>query len=226
MEVERGDNPPDFVLSHNNKKFSIELTGLFKSTKLKCLEQQLEGAEKKIVNGVLRRIEKCNFSPIEVKIYFCDLHYPQKGYDIACVIVDLSDSIIEKMRSVSIDFKKISIPRDEIRIDGVFRVEIRNGILDGMKWLTQNRVWPNKSIWVRRDPFKEMQERISEKEKDLSKYRNQYERCYLLLIANRYQGSQAFECTKTLKKSIFDTDFDRVFFFDYSTHVAFELAHR
>ena len=51
---------------------------------------------------------------------------------------DLSDSIIEKMRSVSIDFTKILIPRDEIRIDGVFRVEIRNGILDGMKWLTHH----------------------------------------------------------------------------------------
>lgn len=85
---------------------------------------------------------------------------------------------------------------------------------------------PQKCHWVKLDPIEEIQERIKEKEKKLQDYHNRYEQCCLLITANRYRGSQAFECTQKLINSCFMTDFDRIFFFDCFTKAALEFKNK
>jgi len=226
QEIVRTKDPPDFVLQCDNKKLSIELTELFKRTKLPYSEQQIEGAEKKIVNGIKKEIEKNDFL-IDVTIHFCEPDYPQQGYNINKTIQGLSDLIIKRISIATSDFELISIKRDEKRIDGIFRVNIRNARLYRKKGQPKTRFMrPNKPHWVKYDPFEEIKNAIQEKDKKLKEYHDKYEHSYLLLTTNRLKGSQAFECTKKLRNSTFDTDFDGVFFFDCFTLKAFELKKR
>jgi hypothetical protein len=227
QKIERGEDPPDFVLYYRNKKFCIELTELFKHAKSKYSEQQLEDAEIKIIKGVRAKIEKCELPIIEIKVYFSELSNPQQGYNVSKTIANVSDLIIKKIKVAPPDFEKITIEADETKTEGIFKICIRNCIYRGKRWLQKTRLNPpQKCHWVKVDPVEEIQERIKEKEKKLQNYQNKYEQSYLLITTNRYKGSQAFECTKELKKIRFDMVFDRIFFFDYFTKTAFELKKK
>ena len=223
--IERGGNPPDFILHYRNNKSAIELSELFKYSGRKHSEQELEAAERAILNEVKKEIEKHFPNPINVKISFCEPIGAERGYDIKKISKDLLSLIKRRLTSAPVDFEKISIASDEIGSQEISAINIRNGVLNGHRWLKSNRFERVKCHWVKRDPIEEIQSAIRRKEQGLEKYRNRFKKSYLLLTANRIKGSQSFECTEKLKEYYFRTNFDSVFLFDCFTKAAFILKN-
>ncbi len=224
-DIKDGPNPPDFVCINNDYLDSIELTELFKKKGIrKHSEKELEASQGNILKKVKEIIDKQSFAnPFEVKVDFRTIHNPNGKYNIKAIVPALSSLIINSVQSVEPDFDKIK-PRDRsLNNLGISKVVIRNGVMFGKKWLKNTRFNKIRIHFVRRDPHDEILLVLRKKGVILKKYQQKYRNSYLLIITNRYEGSQAFRFSEEFKKNIYETKFDRIFIFDYFNFTHFEL---
>ncbi|WP_319403218.1 hypothetical protein [uncultured Anaeromusa sp.] len=219
--------PPDFEILYKSKKIALEITEIRTSIKFAGHPlAAIESYQQKILQTVKKNIDKeaLPCKTLEAKVHFVKISHPDVGYNEKEIVAPLTTLILKYanlFNSSNDDFYSSLICKRP-NIPGIGLVSFTPGIIKSTHWLPYNRIDKMSVHWVQRDPYGEIKKALLKKENLIHKYEN-YEKKYLLLIANRYLGSQAFDLSDEFRNHTFPTKFDKVFYFDTFLREGFEL---
>jgi hypothetical protein len=222
IDLPQTEEPPDFEIIYNGMSYGIEVTELEVLTHLnrKYSYLHLEAHQNKILRKIKSELDKIVLpcSTVEVKVHFRETD--TQGYNEKIITQPLIDLIVhnaQHLQECSSTIIHVS------HIPGIISIMLMPGIIKNKKWLLENRIIRRSLHFVRVDPYEEITQTIRKKEDKIHNYKKQYLKRYLLLTANRYKGSQAFHLTDEFKDTVFQTHFDKVFYFESFNKLGLQL---
>jgi hypothetical protein len=202
------DESPDLLVKYNGQVIGLEITELFmpeyRGHERPYGTAALDGIRQRIVRDAQSLYQAETRPLLAVKVWFCT-HMkhtklrPKRSGEIAEALCDLVK-----------EWVVLSMPDGVLtpgaRIPEIWRVSVARAV-SVPQW---ERVSP---CWLGSLSMEEVQRRIDEKNVFYKAYRENCDRCWLLMVADRYNPAQAFRPTfyQDLHRHSFSYVFDRVF---------------
>lgn len=220
IESENRHSSPDFLFNDNGVVTGIELTELKQPSSV-----ELKGLQRQIVRRAKEQAEKDSLPTLEVFVNFNDAYkrYPNKGQTASSALYDAIRANIDRIEEQGGASVEVPSPDPFVGID---LIHARSGRHTGKQWLDHHRWGLFEVGFVARTFDENLKARIEEKNKRYPEYCKWCDRCWLVVVVDRYLADAKFAVSENqgyLSRQSFGSKFDRTFVLDVAERVVVEL---
>lgn len=205
IHIKHDDNP-DFLCKHRSGVLGVEHTQLFKITNHPNAPQALESFRKQIVESAKGYCS--DIPPLHVRVWFIFNQRVPKNRAVERKRISRSLAAIVKKWHRNNPNKKYEILKPPLQIPSLF-LSLSISRSNYHWWIVDS------AACQLNFPTKEIQDRISKKNRKYKEYLKKCDECWLLIVIDIFKDSQSFEIPDQIDHT-FESKFERVFYLDAS----------
>jgi len=219
-EIKEYEEPDFLVKKDDNNIVGIELVDYVRGQKkVGSIHRRDESLHQRIANKARSQFEESNDTPLMVHFTWNDYHHPSKA-EIGLLAESAAKIVIHHIPRRLFDVIRIRVGelpstplRKFVHFIDVTRVRDESQIL----WSSIERGW----IGVKED---EVQSIINSKNSKVNVYNQNCNNIWLLIIADGAYVSSTVEIQSQTREYTYQSDFDKIFFWDYQSQEIVRLA--